>query len=80
MELVTIILLFIEEYLNGGVLSAGVSALLVGFGYGFGKIWHSIPCLTGGARCFKWVSRLGTYRDGNTEKSNALQFFVLPSR
>ena len=32
----------------------------------FCKIWDQVPSVTGGACCFRWVSRLRTYREGTT--------------
>ena len=34
------------------------------FGSYFGKIGDPVPSVTGGACCFRWVSRIRTYRDG----------------
>ena len=52
------------KMLNGGILSGWRFGALIGIWLWFCKRWDPVPDLIGGACCFSWVSRLGTYRDG----------------
>ena len=57
------------SYLNGGVL----------FGNYSGKIGDPVPSVTRGACCFRWVSRLRTYRD-RTAVGNVTNVICISTR